>query len=439
MIKSIIFLFTITWLSNAQSTSLSEIDNDINKLILSALTLSTTRNKTDETINTCQYIENKALISSLITCHEYLSDVYVTEDIDSYSNYINKLLQFGVRVQDQPEFNKIISAGYEEVTSKLFFKIAEMSYKYKRYDDALKYLKKIDDSLDDQSVYSALLMYGLIYFEKGDYKKAKYYFSRIDDSSEMYLYAKYNLALISMRSSWWSEAEDHLNDAIKVINLKKIDKKHSQVLDKIYLTIGYSQLNRKNYRLSKQSFSKISINSNIQSRALIGLSMSEIGLNNLNKAAPILKHILNNVDNDDYLDALVILPQVYQHADNLHDTVNYYNDALSKMSDINSQVNELINKVDALSMEEMFDLTPNQWRYEEIKNRYLSLGQFESLQGLQPADYKKVASITNKTIKYTRNMFKRELIKKVKKINNYVTQVKYSLAVIYDSSVADNQ
>jgi len=436
--KAALVLLIMIWVTNANSGSLTEIDGDINKLVISALTFSDYSKAKPEKINTCQYIEDKASINSLITCHDYLRNVYVTDDIDSYTNYINKLLQFGVRAQNQPEFDKVISADYEEVTSKLFFNIAEMSYKYNRYDDALKYLKKIDDSLDDKSVYSALLIYGLVFFEKGNYKKAKYYFSRIDDSSEVYLYAKYNLALINMRSSWWSEAEEHLTAAINSIDLKALDKKHSKVLDKIYLTLGYSQLNRKNYRLSKQSFTKISIDSDIKSRALIGIAMSEIGLNNLNKAAPILKHILKNKDNDDYLDALVVLPQVYQYADNLQDTVTYYNSALSEMNVLRSQINDLIKKVDKLSIKEISKLSSSRWQYEEINRRYDLLMQFSYLEGISKSDASKVVDTKKKILNYSRNIFKKSLDNKIMKINNYVTQVKYALAVIYDSSVAEN-
>lgn len=436
--KSVLLIFIMLWLSNAHSTSLSEIDRDINDLVLSFIHKSDKNQNTTKILNTCQYIEADASVKSLITCHDYLSGVYVTEDIDSYTNYIKKLLQFGIRAQHQPEFSKVISADYEEVTSRLLFSIAEMSYKYGRYDDALEYLKKIDDSLDDRSVYSALLMYGLINFEKGNYKKAKYFFSRIDKSSELYLYAKYNLALISMRSSWWSEVEEHLNDAIRNIDVKKMDAKQSKIMDKIYLTIGYSQLNRKNYRLSKQSFSKISINSDIKSRALIGISMSEIGLGNLNKAAPILKHILKNVNNDDYLDALVVLPQVYQHADNLQDTVNYYTSALSKMEKLKKQVADLKKKASLFSIKKISDLSNQQWAYKEITKRYDSLKQFGSLKGLQLSDYSKIDRVKKKLLSYTRHLFIKSLDKKIKKIESYTTQVKYSLAVIYDSSVAGN-
>jgi len=433
--KYLIFGFLMFQVTDILADSLQEIDENINKLVLSVIKQSASNES--KNINTCQY-NNYTSVRSLISCNQYVKGVYVTDDIDAYTNFIKKQLQVGIKAQKGTEFEKILSADYEEVTSKLFYDIAEMSYKYNRYSDALHYMKKIDDSLDEASVYSALLMYGLIYFEKNNLKKAKYYLSRIDPVSDLYLYSKYNLALISMRSSWWSEAEDYLNDAIKSLNLNKLDKKQSLVLDKIYLTLGYSQLNRKNYRLSKSSFSKISLESKIKSRALLAMAMSEIGLGNLQKAAPLLKYILKDPESDDYLDALVVLPQVYQHAGNIQETVNYYNSALSNMELRKKKTSNIVHSIKTMTIEEIVVSFPDSWEKEEIQNRLNLLQQFNGLKSITKSKQKQVSKIKKQLLRYSRDSISKLFNSKVKKLNSYTSQVKYALAVIYDSSVAEN-
>jgi len=268
-----VFFVLLLILSN--SSNANEFEN-IDKAIGSSIVfwLDTKYSDHESSKESCYSISLKSLKS----CHRYIEGIYITDDIDSYMAYVNQLLYFGVKVEDLPVYNKIIDAQYEEVTSKLYFNIAYSASENQRYEDALNYLKKIDDSLDEDSVYHALLVYGLIYFEQGDYEKSKFYLKRIDKSSKYYSSSQYNLGLISMRALWWSEAEEHLNKAISAFDIKNISESESYVLDKLYLTLGYSQISRKNFRTSKSSFSNVSIKSPIKMRALMGIALSEIGL-----------------------------------------------------------------------------------------------------------------------------------------------------------------
>ena len=436
--KIVILIFLLIFNhASVKAEGLLAIDNDINSIVLKLIEYKG-KEVSGSAINSCQYIEDHISISSLLTCHDYLKGVYVTEDLEAYTQYLKKLMQIGFKAQNQPEYHKVLSADYDEVTSKMYFDIAEMSYKYNRFDDALTYLSKIDDSLDDEFVYRALLMYGLIYFEKQQYKKAKYYLGRINSTSSEYVYAKYNLALISMRSSWWAEAEEHIKDAIKLIDIKTMDVKTTLLLDKLYLTLGYSQLNRKNYRVSKKTFSQISINSDIKNRAILGIAMSEIGNGNLSKAAPLLKHLMKDKGNaDDYLDALVILPQVYQHAGNIKDTVEFYKSALDDMNSMYKQTTILKNKVNSFSLMELSGKILSKWHYHEINKRKNIINQLRSITYIHKSDRNKINELDKRIFQYTRNILNETLTEKLNKVKNYMQQTKYSLAVIYDSSVAD--
>ncbi|MCK5335477.1 MAG: hypothetical protein KAQ67_04910, partial [Gammaproteobacteria bacterium] len=308
-----------------------------------------------------------------------------------------------------------------------------------RYDESLRYLKKIDDSLDDESVYHALLIYGLIYFEKGEYVKSKQYFKRIDSSSRHYSSAQYNLGLISMRFSWWSEAEQFLNNSITAFDLKNSDKKQSIMMDKLYLTIGYSQISRKDFRSSKSSFSNISIDSPVKMRALMGIAISEIGLGNLGKSATILKIIKDKGVSTVKLDALVTLPQVYQKAGNTRETVNYYDAAILNMRSLLKKINvDMKDSGTSYSRLPLFDID-NDWIMRGFKNRnallnelisYKSIGR-ENIQLLKKSkiklelEKKKYAAVKIKIIS--------ELLK------DYIKQSKYALAVIYDKSIVMKQ
>lgn len=423
---SLISLLVI--LNSSNANELVNIDKEIESSILFWLDTK----GTDKEISKESCYSAPISLNSLKSCHRYIEGVYITDDIDSYMAYVNKLLYFGVKVQNLPVFNKVIDAQYEEITSKLYFNIAYSAYENQRYEEALNYLKKIDDSLDEDSVYHALLVYGLIYFEQGDYEKSKLYLKRIDKSSRYYSASQYNLGLISMRALWWSEAEEYLNNAINSFDIKNISKNQSFIMDKLYLTLGYSQISRKNFRASKASFSNVSIKSPIKMRALMGIALSEIGLGHLGKAATILKIIKRKSNSSVKFDALVTLPQVYQRAGNIKETVKYYKNAISEMNVVSDRIKNVNNnsasqiqplgkgvdwKISSLDVRKkiIYDLL----NYGIVNKKYGSLLK-SSLSKLVEIQKHHAASISD---------YLSELLE------NYIKQSKYALAVIYDQSV----
>lgn len=419
-----LLIMLVLFVNTAKANEFTAIDKEINTVVSSWLK-----------IKDKQYVANKLYcypekisLTSLKSCHGYIDDIYITDDIDAYMAYVKQLLHFGMKVQDKPIYQLIINAQYEETTSELYFNTAYSAYRYQRYEEALTYLKKIDDSLDEDLVYHALLVYGLIYFEQGDYEKSKLYLKRVDKSSKHYLSAQYNLGLISMRSTWWSEAEEYFNNAIGQINIKYLDKEQSFILDRLYLTIAYSQVSRKSFRSAKESFSNVSLNSPIKMRALMGIAISEIGLGNLGKAASILKIISAKDKSTVKYDALVSLPQVYQNSGNIKETVSYYNKAIDEMASVKKKI---VAKSVPLSS---FDIGGD-WEMSEINKRVITIKQL--------LDDKE---ISNKNIKSLKNSHDRLVLlksiymdSKVKVLNdlltNYITQSKYALAVVYDQSV----
>ena len=329
MMKFLIIFISSLSFNLVYANEFNSIDKDLSNEIIRILTNQSDLKSDNSSKKSC--LVKTISIDSLIKCHVYVESIYVTDDIDTYMAYVNQLLYLGVDVTELSVYQKIINTGFDEVVSQLYFDIAKFSYIFNRYPMALSYLKKIDDNLEEGHVYHALLIYGLIYFETGDVKKAEKYFKRISVNSEFYASAQFNLGLMGMRSLWWSDAEENLNNAIATFDFKNMNKEQSLFLDNLYLTIGYSQLSRKDFRSSKKSFEMISLRSPVKTRALMGIALSEIGLNKLGKAASLLKIIEKEGDVSVVLDALVTLPQVYHKAKNIKAAVSYYDLAIDKM------------------------------------------------------------------------------------------------------------
>jgi len=421
MMKIVVILLLVLSVSAVNANDFSNTDQIIHSEIISWLDKAHGNSKVSSDLKPCLF--KKKSLTSLKICHQYIESIYVTEDIDSHMVYINQLLYLGVNVSRLWVYRRILDTQYDEVISQMYFNIAKSSYLYGRYDHALKYLKKIDDYLEDKYVYHALLIYGLIYFEQGKYKRAQKYFSRITERSKHYASAQFNLGLINMRSLWWSDAEENLNNAISSFNLKSISKKQSMFLDRLYLTVGYSQLSRKDFRAAKKSFTTISIDSEFKSRALMGIALSEIGLSNFGKAASLLKLINKTGEVTVKLDALVTLPQVYHKAGNIKQTIKYYDVAIKNMTDImkNIDKNSLGNEYSSIFSSIRMRL--------DIVNNLIYL--------------KKSSSQTFTSLKIIRSRLSKDKIDLIVEINNklkdkiinYRNQSKYALATIYDASV----
>jgi len=425
-----LFLILIFQSLNLFASSFQLVDEDLGNILVTLLEQPKSKNEVASRED-CEFDNSGNNLTKLYLCKIYLQEIYVTDDIDTYVAYIKQLLLYKISPVKISEYSKVLSAEYDEVNSKLYYRVAESMYRHGDYDHAIEYLKKIDDTLDDESVYKALLIYGLIYFEKNNYKKSKYFLKRIEKSSGVYKYAQYNLALINMKSSWWAEAEENLVNAINSIDVLTVSKTDEELLDKMYLTLGYSKINRKNFRDAKSSFEKISINSALQSRGLLGVAMSEIGMGNLSKAAPILKHIIKNSSNDEYLDALVTLPQVYHHANNIKLTVDYYQSALERLREYQRDVDKESNKYDYHKINSLWDRNNINKRItviEQLKNQFvLTMKQRDHIDNIE----KQLKSEISKYLKSINQQTS-------KKIDEYIKQVKYSMAVIYDEAVASN-
>lgn len=420
MKKYILFLLLITFSSHGGAGEFDEIDRYIGSAFLDVISGNTKTSKVT-TKKDCQFSISFS-INKLVRCKKHIDSIYVTDDIDAFTSYIKMATELGVELDSIPQYSLVLSAYYDEVNSKLFYDLGKIYYQQGRYKESLMFLKKIDDTLDDNSVYDALLIYGLIYFEKGDYKRSQTYLERINESSDEYIHSKYNLGLIGMSSSWWSEAEQHLMDAINAFKLDKMSDQQSLLLDKIYLTLGYSQLNRKDFRHSRQSFSKISLNSEIKDRALLGIAMSEIGLGNLSKAAPLLKHLLTFDNSNVYFDALVILPQVYQHAGNIKKTVEYYQSAITKLKQY---------KHTSLNNFKINDT----WFSSEFEKRKSRLADIRNISDDNPVIIKKLKTANHLLMSLSNGRLKNYNKQLAIKIDNYIKQSKYALAIIYDNSV----
>lgn len=403
--------------------------------------------------NKCDLHKAERDFYNLVQCEEIIKNIEVAGSIDDALRYARLLLNNDIIDTQHNIFNSINKSGFDGIISKMNLDIAVYYYENNNYDMALKYLKEIGEGLTDEQVYYGLLMYGLIYYEKNNYKQSVKYLNRIDSSSKHYIISRYNLAQIMMIQSWWGEAEEYLEEIIQILSENNIQSNEMQNLAR--LTLGYSKINRQNYRSAKYSFEGIDKKSIYRERAIIGMSICEIGMNDLSTAAPLLKLVTNSTKNDSYddIDALILLSDVYRHAGDEVQTVFYYKKIINilteiseKMISFKKEVNN--NKINKYRINEDINSKLNYYdikRLTELSNDSEWSSIYKRLKDLElitrnktyPYEYQiKAKKLLSEYEQIAKQYITQHIDNKLQLIKDYLSQAKYSLANIYDKSVS---
>src|SRR5690606_31020616 len=144
-------------------------------------------------------------------------------------------------------------------------------FERKAWDKAQQYLSAIEvqNALTKaESDYTSIMRGIILQMHKKHRESVKHYDS-ITDTSDYYTYAQLNKAIAFIRQGWWTDAHIAINDALK----KNTPKKLTELNNRLYLVLGYSQLQHEFYRDARQTFRNIALDSQYVNRALLGIGL----------------------------------------------------------------------------------------------------------------------------------------------------------------------
>lgn len=127
-----------------------------------------------------------------------------------------------------------------------------------------------NSALKDVDIDYMNLMKGICLQNMRWHRKSVKFYDAIEPSSPYYSTALMNKAVAYVRQDWWTDAQIELERAIK-----HEDKfKNNDLVDRLFLTLGFSQIQFEFYRDARETFRSISLEGKYTNRAVLGIGIS---------------------------------------------------------------------------------------------------------------------------------------------------------------------
>jgi len=302
-------------------------------------------------------------------------------------------------------------------------------------------LDGIFSELPNKEADYAYLMYGTSLQHLKKHREAVKYYKNIRKNSEYYVYGLLNTALAYIRQGWWTEAHIVIKSALKDKNVIKSD----EIINRLYLVLGYSLLQKDYYRDSRDSFRNISQDSRYANRALLGISLTAASQNDFIGSLNLLSILKDKTSLDLSVDeSYLLIPYVYSNLKQYLTASASYNEALSYYQ------SRILDVVELIKSDEMFGLS-NMTKEDgvfliksniiDITENYpvsfiYNLKKIDSWVGqIHNGKLKKdIISLHADTRIVLNKILREALALRKEHLNSYLNQSRYGLARMYDSN-----
>lgn len=318
------------------------------------------------------------------------------------------------------------------------YEIANYYANQNLWDEALAHLKTIDinNELTSENIDNAYIIWGAALQHSKKHRQALEYYQRIKPESPRYAFAQLNVALVYIRQDWWTDAQIAMQSAIQISSEHNIE-----FANRLYTTLGFSQLQQGFYRKARESFRNVKIKSEYADQALLGIGMSALNqedyLGALNAFDQLKKHSQKTDPiEQSYLLAAVSLGKLKQNASAANaytEAENYYGIELNSLSDIEKKIESpetnnwqainadlsqqnIPNTPDTLALTKQLEILNNLLAYPVSAAAKSNLGNvYSQLFQMYKADAKV------------------RLDKKITEFNSYLNQSRFGKTKLYDT------
>lgn len=268
-------------------------------------------------------------------------------------------------------------------------------------------------------------------------------YSQIAKTSKYYPIARLNIATAYIRQDWWTDAHIEINN---ILNHKEI-KTNKEMVNRLYLVLGYSLLRKEFYRDSREAFRNIEIDSKYFNKALLGISLTATNQEDYIGALNAINILKEKQSFDLSVDeSHLLLPYIYEKLEQNLTASASYTDAQSYYQSRINNINTIKNKTD-ISAEKI--LRNNSQLV--IENNVIDFSKHFPISFLEnTARLNKLSkfksNIKNKKIISQLNIIKdkhHQLLTKIVSVifdnrltylNSYMNQARFGLARLFDNS-----
>lgn len=369
----------------------------------------------------------------------------IEKNIDS--NEVFPIIQFLLNSNNIFLADKLYQSAKEEgensLVSNIKFIYAKYYLKRKQWEKVLEYIKGTYNDLTIENANLARLYTGIALQKIKKHRPAIKIYSTIDESSKYYPAARLNIATAYIKQDWWTDAHIEINN---ILNSKKI-KVHSEMVNRLYLVLGYSLLHKEFYRDSREAFRNIEIDSIYFNKALLGISLTATNQEDFIGALNAINILKEKKGFDLSIDeSHLLLPYIYEKLEqnltasaSYTDAQSYYQERIKNINLIKNRNNinpkNIINNNGQLKVgnnivdfNESFpeSFLDNSMRLDEISLYYSHIKDKNLLIKLDTLK-EKYSSTLSKIITV---IFDNRLTH----LNSYMNQARFGLARLFDNS-----
>lgn len=350
-------------------------------------------------------------------------------------------------------FEVIKSEGEKSIRSNVSNVFARYYFYRNQWQECLKYTENIYTDLQDNEASYAHLMTGVSLQNLKEHRKAIDSYEKIPASSKYYLYARLNIAVAYIRQGWWTDARNVIDHVLKT----KKDTRNDEMINRLYLVLGYSLLQKEYFRDSREAFRNISTNSQYENRALLGIGLASANQGDYIGALNALSILKNKATLDLSVDeSYLLFPFVYKKLGQQMTASTTYSEAIQYYQMRVNELDGLINKISSKSTNMIPVINDHEvvlggnvieldktYPKEFLLNLYKISNIKEYLIASNNSRSKSIIKKLNKLYSEYEYAYKWIFIDMAKKrkenLNSYLNQSRYGLASLYDNDLPSDK
>ncbi len=316
------------------------------------------------------------------------------------------------------------------------FELIKYEASFNEWDSVLKRLKAIDipNDLPKSDIDEANIIFGSALQHDKQHRKALEYYQRVKADSKYYAIAQLNTGLVYIRQDWWTDAQIAIEHAKKAAESNDLE-----LVNRLYTTLGFSQLQQGFYRNARESFRKVKIDSAYASRALLGIGTAALNQEDYIGAINAFDK-LKTRDNKDmsvaqsFLLSAYTLSKIKQNKSavvSYSDAINFYerkfNLYASVIDDIVAQ-----NKVSQQELTTRIRDLNTESEVTKLIEELSIIGVLLS-ENLSPAIHHSLTAAYSTTYQNLLTQAKKQFLQKQTIFDSYLNQSRFGLTRLYDA------
>ena len=386
-------------------------------------------------------LENQLSTRAILLLHLNVDTITDNLDHKAVFEFTELLLENNAWQLASTLLDTIQNEGDRYLLATIQFIFAKYYASRNEWDQVSRLLDGMFNELSREDVEYAYLLHGVALQNLKKHRQAIESFKKVPGSSQYYAYAQLNIAVANIRQGWWTDAHTTIANVIDFTDKDNND----EVINRLYLILGYSLLQKEFYRDARNAFRHIGLDSRYTNRALLGIGLTATSQGDFVGGLNALS-ILNEKQSYDLSvdESYLLIPYVYEKLEQEVTATASYNDAINYYQQRLDALNKIANKRIDFSAVQFHDqansmvIQSNDLNYgkiypESFFNNYrilIDLSRAGHNTGLEPEVKKLLArydTMFQEIIGVLLNQ-RKEYIK------SYLNQSRYGLARLYDKS-----